>query len=404
MKFIKIAFCLILLVFISGCWDAIDLEHMYYAHALGIDYREGKYEVYIQIVNFQAMPSGGQGQMYSGTPAYVGKARGESIVEAIHQLYRHAERRIYWGHLSAVVFTEKALQQEKALIETFEVLGRYHEFRNVIWVFATTSPLLDVLSTFPKAKLSVIFSTFGEPMESFQHSSFVAPVRLHRYLAQMNEPGQTNIFPVIDVLDNVWVEEGNRPHKNLSSQGIAIVQDETFKGYLNNDDILGIRWSQKETERTPVFFPDKENPIGSVTVYKPKMKIIPRITADNITFTITLKATAFLSELADTISIETIERESAEIIKEEIRRTYEKGLELDADIFQLSHIFFKKHPQVWHQKHVQGKLPLTKESIEDIQVQVKVIQTGKDKYRSIGQIKRPINYWNKRYKEYEGVD
>lgn len=404
MRAFKTACYLFLLVLIGGCWDAMDLEHMYYAHALGIDYREGKYEVYAQVVNFQAMPSGGQGQTFSGTPAYVGRAAGESIVEAIHQLYRQAERRIYWGHLASVIFTEKALQHEKTVLETFEVLGRFHEFRNTMWVFATRSPLADLLSTFPKAELSVIFSTFGEPQETYQHSSFIAPVRLHRYLARMTEPGYSNLFPVMDVLEHVWVEEENKPHKNLSNQGVAIVQDQTFKGYLNNEEILGIRWSQKETKRTPVFFPDAKSPMGSLIVYKPKMKIIPHIKDEQITFTITLKANAFLIELFEDIGIGTIQREAAEIIKKEIRHTYEKGLELDADLFQLSHSLYKKHPQVWRERSIRGKLPLTKDSIEDIQVKLRVIKTGKDKFRYIGESKTPINYWNKRFREIEGVE
>lgn len=50
------------------------------------------------------------------------------------------------------------------------------------------------------------------------------------------------------------------------------------------------------------------------------------------------------------------------------------------------------------------RLPLTKESLKDIQVRVKISQSGKDKFRSTSEIKTPKNYWDKKYKEIEGVE
>lgn len=37
---------------LSGCWDILDLQDIQYITAIGIDYEDGEYVVYVQSLNF----------------------------------------------------------------------------------------------------------------------------------------------------------------------------------------------------------------------------------------------------------------------------------------------------------------------------------------------------------------
>jgi len=37
---------------LSGCWDVYEAQRMYYVDGLGIDYKDGQYVIYMQLINF----------------------------------------------------------------------------------------------------------------------------------------------------------------------------------------------------------------------------------------------------------------------------------------------------------------------------------------------------------------
>ena len=56
MKTMKNTLILLLCVSIlSGCWDSNEPERLVYANGLGIDYKDGKVIVYLQIINVKGL-------------------------------------------------------------------------------------------------------------------------------------------------------------------------------------------------------------------------------------------------------------------------------------------------------------------------------------------------------------
>ncbi|WP_306831827.1 hypothetical protein [Lysinibacillus sp. FN11] len=37
---------------LAGCWDVTEPQRMYYINAVGVDFEDDKYKVYLQIINF----------------------------------------------------------------------------------------------------------------------------------------------------------------------------------------------------------------------------------------------------------------------------------------------------------------------------------------------------------------
>ena len=49
---IRILVILLLTIVLSSCWDENQPERMLYINGIGIDYKDGKYELYAQFANF----------------------------------------------------------------------------------------------------------------------------------------------------------------------------------------------------------------------------------------------------------------------------------------------------------------------------------------------------------------
>lgn len=372
---------IVMIVFLTGCWDTRNLELQYYVNALGVDYKEGQYEVYVQILNFQAMPSGGEARKGDGSPLYVGFAKGTTIVEALHELYSFTDRRIYWGHISSLIITENALRQENGIIKAYDGLSRYEENRHTLWGFVTTSSLSELLTIPILLEISPIFSFLGEPSESYEQSSFVEPLRLHRIISMVDEPGQTTIFPILEKVDVGWLEMNKKPHANLKITGAGVLEGTDFKGLLVKEDMKGIRWLQESTVRTPIVLEKAGEPIATMIVRDPKVKKIPKVEGNEVTFSIEIEVSVSPIEYFENLSTDEIKKEASRIIEQEIRSTYEKGLELDADVLQLSHSLYKENTKVWKKATDNGILPLTSKSLRDIKVIAQVYKSGKDKLK-----------------------
>lgn len=103
-KYLSIILCTLIL---TGCWDTTEPDRLVYTTGIGIDYKDGKIVVFLQLVNMSGLAKTEGG---SSVPNRVDvcRATGKTIDEAIFNLYHTSDRRIYWGHLSFIIFSENA--------------------------------------------------------------------------------------------------------------------------------------------------------------------------------------------------------------------------------------------------------------------------------------------------------
>lgn len=81
---------------LAGCWDITEPQRMYYINAVGVDYQNDEYIVYLQVINFADVAKSIQPSA-TVAPAEVGRATGKTIEEAIYKLYRSSDQEIFWG-------------------------------------------------------------------------------------------------------------------------------------------------------------------------------------------------------------------------------------------------------------------------------------------------------------------
>lgn len=123
-KYLSIILCTLIL---SGCWDTTEPERLVYTTGIGIDYKDGKIVVFLQIVNMSGLAKTEGGSSVPNR-VDVGRATGKTIDEAIFNLYHTSDRRIYWGHLSFIIFSENAFKHD-LLRPATDFLDRYRETR-----------------------------------------------------------------------------------------------------------------------------------------------------------------------------------------------------------------------------------------------------------------------------------
>ena len=375
---ICISILLLLITPLTGCWDSNEPDRMVYVQGLGIDYKNGKYTVYIQLINLsllaKAESGGGIGKVFNSE---IGQSSGNSVEGAIYNLYKTAQRRIHWGHLSYILLTKNAIEHN-GVQDVTDMIDRYFETHYHIWIYSTTEPLSKIMNTEPPLNMSTYLSRLSDPDAAFGQFSYIQPLDMREIIISHYEPPHEMIVPIVAINKNDWKGEKNTRDIGVI-KGISIITNNNLKGSIINNDANGYRWIEKKFKRTGLSLRTKENTTTGITITKRKVNIKPLIKNGKVQFDILINTKAVISKLEGNIPSSRVRLETKKIIKKEIQLTYLKGLEIGSDVYGLSHVLYQKSLPIWKKVQRGGKIPLEEDSIRKIDVEVLITDGGKQR-------------------------
>lgn len=377
MKIIKITIiCSLMMLFISGCWDSKEAERMLYAHAIGVDFADNQYQVYLQIINLMSVAKTDTPISSEDPQMEVGYATGRTLEEAIDNLYKSIDQELFWGHLTFLVFSEEVLKEKRvnAIVESFI---RYPDTRYQIWIYSTQGSLKDVLLTVPINNTPITIAKLDDPLNSYSQYSFIRPLNVREFIIGLDEPSHEVVIPLIMPIEN-W----DNTHKKTSTSmvvGGSLLGSNSYKGSLINKEIEGLQWMNKNAKGGDVsFLIDENNPesLASMLVQDVDVTITPEFKENDVTFEVNLSVTVLANTVPPNVEIADLEKGVKKKLEQEIMKTYQKGVELDTDIYRLSEHVYRYHNKEWKKLQKNGKVDLDEDSIS-VNVTIKKLKTGR---------------------------
>ena len=372
MKRMIFLFCCCLLL--TGCWDVDEPDRMLYIFGLGVDYKDGEYIIHAQVIDFSNIAKSEQPNSPDAVQAEVGTAKGSTPSEAFFNLYRTIDEKLFWGHFSFIVFSENSMNDGRAniLINTFI---RFHETRYNTWVYITKDDVKEVMLTTPVINKAISLSKLADPLNSYQQDSFTEPMNFRRLIIHLNEPGHETKIPIVSIYEK-W-ETTKEKDTTYQLHGVAVITPDEFKGFIEDEDAAGLQWVSEKSIRSSLTTETstKEKISITLTNIRPKRQAI--VNGSTIQFDISVSVTATVSGFHGTITNEEIKRDVEKQIEKEIRNTYAKGIELDADVYRLSETLYREHVREWKKVEKDGKIPLDEDSLRNVTIHVEKVNSGR---------------------------
>ncbi|MDF2723164.1 MAG: Ger(x)C family spore germination protein [Paenibacillus sp.] len=370
----RIAIWLLCLLLLAGCWDIKNIQDINYVTCVGLDYTDNGYKVYVQLLDFSTVAKTESGKPNRSSPVWVGSGEGETLIVAFNDLYRTSQLRLFYGQINSVVMSERLI--EHGLADVWEMLNRYYELRYTPWVFGTRDPLDQLLDVTPFFNLSPLISLLHQPLESYGQQSYIAPITVREFVTDFREPGSVTLLPSISMTTHNWKSD-RKPQPLLDLNGIFVFQQETYKRWFDRSSLIGLRWMDSHTYRSPLLIRNDKGPIAVVSLENPKVDVTPHIANGTVTFDIEVKLAGYLSEKLQPISETELKRQVELRVEEEIRQTYLEGRRSNIDMYRLEHALYLKHVRQWKQLKAQDEIHLTPESLQAVKVSVKLNHSGK---------------------------
>ncbi|GGE40270.1 germination protein GerKC [Pullulanibacillus camelliae] len=359
-----------------------EIEHMYYANTIGLDYKDHHYIVYTQIVNFATIAK--QEEVGGGdvnTESWVGQGQGDTLIDAVNNLYKRSQRRIYWGHLNTIVLSPAILQH--GIDDLIDFLTRYREFRYTLWMFATNNSIKEVLTTPAIFEKSPVYSQLGEPTDMYNQSSYIKPIQLHEFISTKNEPAKTLYLPILSVASHSWRDQSKK-YPALEVNGSYFFTKYYDIRLMNRDQLKGLRWLTEQTNRTNIDIYKHQKPVASLVMRKPNHSIRYFIKNGKPYFNITIKTRGTVEELNQSISREKLKKTVQEYIRMDVYHTYALSLKEKVDSYNLLYDIYKDNPKKWRSVTRKSPFPLSNASLKRVRVNVILDNAGKKRLEEGG--------------------
>lgn len=371
----KFTAVLLLPFLLTGCWSKYDVQNMNYATAVGIDYVDNQYIIYVQLLDFSSVAKLEGQQKAEQSPVWVGKGEGSSFTEAANDLYSTSQQRLNWGQISAILFSERLLKERK-VGEVLELIDRYREIRYLAWVFSTRDPLDEVLIATPFFRLSPKASILHNPEQNYRQRSILAPIRLQNFVMDSNEKAKISYIPELSIRKDQW-KENQKPRELLRYSGIQIYDKDNYYTRMSLEEIKGLPWLNKHTIRMSIDLFSDNKLVAVLVAEKPEYDVKPMVKYGKAYFDISVKVKAGVNELHADITEQELTQLAQKEIEHQIRQTFQTAFEKKIDVYNLGESLFRRNPYEW--KRIASGTILNKDSLRTINVNVQIVYAGRYK-------------------------
>lgn len=133
--------------FLTGCWDNGEVQEINYLSAFGIDFHDGEYYIYAQMLDYEGI-SGPEGVPSSQPPIWVGKGRRKTLAEATKKLYTTSQQKLSWSQVTALVLSESMLTHER-IRDVIDKSNRTEDISYRKWIYGTKENIEELFTSTP---------------------------------------------------------------------------------------------------------------------------------------------------------------------------------------------------------------------------------------------------------------
>ncbi|SDT50595.1 germination protein, Ger(x)C family [Paenibacillaceae bacterium GAS479] len=363
-------------VFIQGCANSRDIQSMAYVTAIGLDYQDGKYQAYVQVLNFSNVARSEAVELGKSVPIWIGRGQGETISGAIAETNATSQSRLFWGHVKAVIVTKNVMRQGLSGLNS--ALIRDSQARYTVLFYGTEEKLEDILIQKSMFNLSPLDTMIFTAVQLNTQKAYILPMNANEAYAYLNEPGGAGMLPEIGINRDTWYED-------KTSRPMFIIRGAYFfNGYELQSHMLmlplkGMRWRDSKLDVTPVQLTENGKPAAVLMLGHPKFNIKLRMERGVPRYDITINTDGYLGELIQQNSVQELQAMAASVIEQEVMNTYKSALSKRTDCYRLQLELYRRYPGIFRELTSNSSFFLDENSIASLKVKVFLRTTGKFK-------------------------
>ncbi|MEH7306327.1 hypothetical protein V7137_14630, partial [Neobacillus drentensis] len=150
------------LFLLTGCWGAKKIEGVTYVTAIGLDYQDGQFKMYVQGLNFgNIAKQEGATTSQPAPPILIGEAKGKSIQAAYSILQQNAALPLYLGHVQTILLSKNIMKKKMRSVN--QLIGQEPLLRYNTLLFGSDDDIKEILTSDSFFNFSQLYSILHRP-------------------------------------------------------------------------------------------------------------------------------------------------------------------------------------------------------------------------------------------------
>lgn len=368
-------------IFLSGCWNRVEINDIAIVTAIGLDLVEGdQLRLTLQVAIPSKLVTGGTGGS-GGKSTLLISETGATVSEAYRNIQGKLARRIFFSQSRILLIGEDLAK--KGVFHIVDFHTRYSEPRINSYIMFTKGKASKIINSMPNFE-----NISAEETRELAKMGVGIKVYVRDFMNMLFSEG-LEPFASQFSLEPLEVYTKNKSGKTQALNGIAVFKGDKLAGWMEEGETRGLLWLRNEIKEgvISVKIPDeKDGGTISMEVVRAETKIVPILKGGEIKIDVDVATELNVIEndsklnLFETKAIEEIQKYTEEKIRKRIELVVDKAQkEFGSDIFGFGQSIYKKYPKVWNTQF--------KENWEKEFVQTKVTIHSKAFVRRIGLVK-----------------
>lgn len=382
---------LVLVVFLSGCWSSVELNNRAISGMIMVDTSPKGIELTLGFVLPNRMipgQAGGSGDN-SGPPYSFVTKEAPNIGTAYRLIQNDISRRIALGQIHVIIIGKSLAEQ--GISPILEFLTRQPNFHVNSNVFIAPGRALEI------AKTPTIFERFlSTILIAYVQEHAVSDTMVSDFLIS-NYFGGDRLAPILSMEEStqgssggetgVWMgTDGNAIFKNLKMTPVRLTREEAQGAlWLTATSVFSIFTIESPLDAKDVTF----------VIEGKKGTVKTRLKQGKPTFDISTKGNAYVlssesdTDFLDPKALEKLQNELNAEIQDKIKRTIDKSIKANSDVYGFAQYLDAKYPRYWRDNKAKWREIYSNGITYTVKSKVSIIQTG-GSHESISGIKRKV--------------
>lgn len=360
--------CIIFLVFLSGCWDSVELDESIMVVGIGLSKKDNKYDIVIEALAPSAISPT---ETAIEGRSIILKGTSETLFDAARDVIKTAKRRLFFTHAEVWVIHNE-LAAEEDMLQFLDILRREQMLRLNSFLFVTDKDPEEILTTHSTFS-NIISEELISGLEYVRYTSDYPSVKARDYFKMLLSPLRNGYLPFITT-----VEQNNE----ILSQfiGSAIFKDGQMVGQLDEHESFGLLWLNNEIQggNITVTINDEK---ASFKLIRGDTDIHTQLTEDQLTVDINVSAEGTLAD--QNLYVESINewiKDFSQLISEQIADDINRSLqklqkEFRTDATYIGINVYRKQPHLFNKVKEDWDDIFAEANIQ-VNVDTKVINKG----------------------------
>jgi len=380
----KIIAIIIFLIFLTGCWDARELNQLGISLIMGFDIENDKILITAEIINPVYSLEEAKGNEIQSVE-YV-QGIGNTVQEAAKDITLKFDRSLFIAHNKVVIFGEEFAK--RGLVKNIDQLLREREHRETSKILIAKGTkayeVMGITSGVEQIPANYIY----EIMKNIRRNPKNADVDFIEFLKNYYHEGQHPVAGVVEKKDKDEISKadnaGGKGYE-LSTLGMSVFKGDKLAGYLNGNDTKSVNFILNKISGGIITFPTPgggPEDFSSIDVVQSKTKRDVEIVDDKVILKAKIKLRGSMGEVIGDIDISNIE--NIKKMEEACSKAIEEGItlavkkiqdEFKIDVFGFGTVFHKKYPKKWEEIKDDWDEIFSQAEFQ-IEVDTKLIRTG----------------------------